>query len=96
MAKMPAPPAQPGPRDLGDTVSDLLPRDWNLPTAGYRTLTALEIDFMEKLLAEARKQRGRQNTVGAKYLLFAADMARKHFSGIDVDTTSLSEWMDRL
>lgn len=89
----------PVPRDLGDTVSDLLPRDWNLPSGapgGYRTLSALEIDFMEKLLTEARKQRGRRNTLGAKYLLYAADLARKHFSGIDVDTSTLSEWMDQL
>lgn len=95
MGKLPT-----APRDLSDTVSDLLPRDWPLPGAagssGYRTLTALEIDFLEKLLAEARKQRGRSNTLGAKYLLFAADLARKHFSGIDVDTSTLSEWMDRL
>jgi len=94
MGKLPT-----APRDLSDTVSDLLPGGWPLPGAdggGYRTLTALEIDYLEKLLAEARKQRGRQNTVGAKYLLFAADLARKHFSGIDVDTSTLSEWMDRL
>lgn len=93
MGKLPT-----APRDLSDTVSDLLPRDWPIPggSAGYRTLTALEIDYLEKLLAEARKQRGRHNTVGAKYLLFAADLARKHFSGIDVDTSTLSEWMDRL
>lgn len=84
------------PRDLSDTVSDLLPRDWHLPDSGYRTLTALEIDYLEKLLGAAREQRARDNTLGAKYLLFAADLARKHFSGIDLDTTSLSEWMERL
>ena len=86
------------PRDLGDTVSDLLPPDWQLPAGvgGYRTLTALEIDFLEKLLGAAREQRSRGNTLGAKYLLYAADQARKHFSGIDIDTTSLSEWMNRL